>query len=181
MTDTRAIAPRAEELKAAFDIGFALAPSAQERVGFEDFLAIRAGRNPYALRLRDISGVVSNRKIAYLPSTVPAFLGVVGIRGTIFPAYRLAALLNGNAASEETKWLAICKTEEPLVLGFSELEGYLRIPSSEIQATQRGAEVWEYVRETVRAGGAVRPVICVPAAVQAIIDRLGERRAQKER
>src|SRR4051812_7736160 len=82
----------AQGLKRAFDGSFAAAPQRRD-ADTEDFLAIRLGCDPYALRLREIGGLFADRRISALPSGIVELLGIAGFRGTILPVYDLRMLL----------------------------------------------------------------------------------------
>src|SRR4029079_4392633 len=90
--DPRAAHPAAG-LRAEFDRGFALAPSAGGADGLEGHLAIRVGGDSCAPRLADLLGVYVDRKIVPLPSSVPTLLGIASFRGVLIPVHDLRLLL----------------------------------------------------------------------------------------
>ncbi|MGH9895296.1 MAG: chemotaxis protein CheW, partial [bacterium] len=62
MSQTPGLDVRVAALRQAFDESFA-APPPEESQGLEDLLRIRVAGDPYAIRLRDIAGVVARRKV----------------------------------------------------------------------------------------------------------------------
>lgn len=129
---------RVAELRRAFDRGFA-EPVAVATASMEDLLAIRVAGNPYALVSRELSGVVTDRKVVALPSRRSDLRGLAGIRGTIVPVYGLAELLGYDAPPSAATWLALCGRTDPVALAFDELDGFLRVPRADLHAAH-GAE-----------------------------------------
>ena len=79
MNQIPAVESKAAELRQAFDLSFALPPP-QELVEVEDLLTIRVAGDPYAIRLRDIAGMVAGRKVVPVPAVTPDLLGLAGSR-----------------------------------------------------------------------------------------------------
>jgi purine-binding chemotaxis protein CheW len=157
------------ELVRQFDRGFAERPAVRDQ-GFEDLLALRVGRDAFMIRLRQIAGLFSSRKIVPLPSPLPELLGLASFRATIVPVYDLSALL-GRSREIEPRWLVMA-TELPIALGFSELIGHRRLALSDIVPEQRGQGAGVHVRDVARADDGLYPVIDVGSLVTSI-RRLG--------
>jgi len=93
--EPRAAAPLVEtvaRMRAEFDGGFALSPPVASDAQVE-YLAIRVGGDPCALRLADLLGVYVDRKVVPLPSSVPSLLGIASFRGALVPVHDLRLLL----------------------------------------------------------------------------------------
>lgn len=169
-----ASAPRyavtAAELRRAFDHAFAEAPSLAT-APFEDFLAIRVGSDPYAVRLAEVSGVFVDRTVTRLPSPVPEFLGITGFRGTIVPVYDLRALLGYEAG--KPRWLLLTAAAT-LALAFDAFDGYLRLSRGDSEIEVQSEHSRQHVRGIVRVAEVLRPVVHLAAVVEAI-----ERREQQ--
>src|ERR1039458_7695948 len=92
MNEPQLVESKAAALRQAFDQSFALPPPpASQEV--EDLLAIRVAGNPYAIRLRDIAGIVAGRKVVPVPAVRLDLLGLAGIRGGVVPVFGLASIL----------------------------------------------------------------------------------------
>jgi len=115
---------RAAELRDAFDRVFAQAPS-PEAGAMESLLTIRIGANPYALRLKEVSGLFADKKVTWLPSSAPELLGLAGIRGTVLPVYDLGRLL-GCPTAGAPRWLVVIAAM-PVALAFEAFDGYLTV------------------------------------------------------
>ncbi|MEA2749205.1 MAG: hypothetical protein QOI41_3348 [Myxococcales bacterium] len=172
---------RAAELRAAFDQSFAELPN-EAIVHFEDFLAIRIGGDPFAMRLRDVAGLYADRAITSVPSPVSELVGVAGFRGGLVPVYDLRALL-GYPVSEPTRWLVLVTTQldpsapaTPVALAFDHFEGHLRVSPDAITAGASDGR-FAYVRELVSVEGGPRPIMDVGALLEAITKRV--KREQK--
>jgi chemotaxis signal transduction protein len=156
--ETLAVPDKAAELRQAFDRSFAVPPpNASEEI--EDLLTIRVAGDPYAIRLRDIAGMVAVRKVVPVPAATPHLLGLLGIRGNIVPVFGLASILGYPQGPEPPRWMILCGGEQPIGLAFSDFEGHLRISRSCLH---------DQVANTV-AG--VRTVIDIPPVVAAIRKR----------
>jgi len=171
---------RAAELRTAFDACFA-APfrgSAPETVAL---LLVRVGPHDYAIRVSDLSGLVSGRKIAPLPSGRSELLGLAGIRGSVVAVYGLAAVLGHPPQVLDSPWLALAGAPEPVGFAFDALQGFLRVEAGLIHGADPAEPIRGHVREVVRVGAATRRVIDVRGAVLALEQRAGEPGTAKER
>jgi chemotaxis signal transduction protein len=156
----------------AFDRAFAAAPitAAEES---EDLLAIRVAGHAYALRLREIRGIAASRKIVPLPSSRRDLMGIAAIRGTLVAVYSLAVLLGYGADSKPTAWLALVGATDPIGLGFEEFEGFLRVRSTDLHATQPAEGRRPGAGEVVRVDGQSRRVIDIPSTLGTLEVRAG--------
>lgn len=155
---------RAAELRRAFDELFARAPAGATGKA-DELLAVQLGVDRYLLPLSDLAGLVADRRVVALPSATPAFLGVVGVRGAIVPAWDLGTLLGYPAGERSPKWLAITKTPR-IGLAFASFGGQLKRPSSASNAAERSDGA--HVREAVRVDGRVYRIIDVRSILAAI-------------
>jgi len=147
----------------------------------EDLLAIRVSRDAYAIRVSEISGLATDRKIVAFPSPIPELLGVAGIRGALVPVYSLAMLLGYNAETERTRWLALCGTEDPVALVFSDFEDYVRVPLTQLYAAEQKDVARTHVEHVVRATDMVRAVVSIPLIRKTIQRRCANDSVSKER
>lgn len=156
------------EMRRLFDESFAVA-SAGRPAALEPMLAIGAGGEPFALRVREISGLaVNNEKVVPVPSRVPELLGLTGIRGVVIPVFSLARLLGFDAEGGPTRWLVFAgERQTPIALAFETMERLFEVSSSEIFARQ-DASAHRYVGATVRTDTTLRGVISIPALVEHI-------------
>jgi chemotaxis signal transduction protein len=148
----------------AFDQAFAVPPITRVDT-FEDLLAVRVAGDPYALRVREITGLVASRRIVPLPSRRPELLGVAGNRGSLVAVYSLAALLGYGADSKPASWLALAGTGEPIGLGFEEFEGFLRVRSADVHAARAAEAERPHVAEVVVVGNQSRRVVDIPSTL----------------
>ena len=137
---------------------------------------MRLSGNPYAIRVTEITGLANNRKTVAIPSPIPELLGIAGIRGGLVPIYSLVALLGYARDATPARWLALCGNEDQVGLGFSELEGYLRVPAAQIYAVSQENINGGHVKDVARVDGLVRPVVSMPSVVEIIRRRAGENR-----
>lgn len=166
-TTAREAAPQglsALQLRQDFDQSFAQPP--QEAAGTtEDYLAIRLGADPHALRLAEIASLAPLAVPTRVPGPCPELLGLTGFRGRLVPVYDLRALL-GYAAPALPRWRVVLAAR-PVALGFDDFEGHLRLPR---QAAAAGSgQAHRHVREVLHAGGAgVRPIVSLESVLEAI-------------
>jgi chemotaxis signal transduction protein len=123
---------RAAQLRAEFDATFAAA-----RVHRDDtrqgFLAVRLGAHAHALRMSEIAGIFSKKKVTPVPSDARAFLGIAAVRGSAFvPVFDLRALLGGGPAGA-APWLVVAH-DLNVAYAFEHLDGHLRSDDAPIAA-----------------------------------------------
>jgi len=164
------MANRAADFRNAFDKTYALPRVSGDNAAGEDFLAIRIAGDGYAVRLREISGLVKGRRIVACPSQVPEFQGIAGVRGTLVSVYSLPALLGYHIDIERAPWLLLCDREESVGFAFTEFTGFTRaLPGQIYCETGSNAPSTQSARtaQVLRTGGEVRAIVS--------IDRLLER------
>lgn len=163
----------AATLRRHFDEAFA-APASSITTPLEDLLAIRVGSNPYALRLSEIAGLYAGIKIVPVPSPVAQLLGIVGIRGTMVPIYDLAALLRYTPEAN-SRWFVLARAPQPVGFAFETFESHLQVPQASfaggnVENADTGGAV-QHMRGTVRAAGALRPIIHLASMLEMIGDK----------
>jgi purine-binding chemotaxis protein CheW len=161
---------RLDELRRAFDAGFAAPPTEPaERV---DLIALRAGRLLCAVRISEIARVAPLRGIAPLPCREPSLLGVASVRGSVVPVYDLAALA-ADGASRSPRWMLLSAGADRVALAFDEIEEYLRVvPDQLVAASEVGSAGRPVAAEAVRVGSSLRPVVSVASVLRHLKLRL---------
>ena len=158
----------AAALRRSFDDGFA-APAISMNESQEGMLAIRVGADPYALLLSDIMGLYSDVRIIAVPSRVPQFKGIVGLRGIMVPVYDLAALMHYPPAPS-TRWMVLAGGTRPVGFAFESFEAHLRVPAASVQngadVGEEGGATRQYTRGSVRAAGVLRAIIRMDAVMK---------------
>lgn len=158
---------RAAELQAMFDSSFARARNFDDSPT-EDFLAIRLGAEPCAIRLAEITGLYADKPITRVPGRVAALLGIASFRGVILPVYDLAMLV-GYPPSAAPRWLVVAASV-PVALAFDGFDQHLRIAHEDIVSQEAGHPARGHVRGRVRAGARAWPVVELAAAMATIIN-----------
>jgi chemotaxis signal transduction protein len=159
----------AADLRRDFDQVFAQPPCAS-RDAPDDFIAIGLCGEPHALRVIDVSGVLPLNKLGRFPSPVAELCGVIGLRGALMPVYDLRMLL-GYVPRQAALWLAVAAAA-PVALAFDTLDGHLRA-GRDARAQQPGAEDGRrHVREVLRDGPGLRPIVSIASVLDAIQARL---------
>ena len=162
---------RAQALRRAFDQSFAQAPRSAPATR-HDLLAIRLGRDAYAIRLPQLAGIFADKVVTRLPHTDAACLGIAGFRGALVPVYDLRVLL-GHPGAATPRWLALASFS-CVAVAFDALDGYLRVPQEQLAPrTHDDAAQRPHVRELVHgtAATALRPVIDLVSIVATIEQR----------
>jgi chemotaxis signal transduction protein len=168
--DAERISAVAAALRRSFDDSFA-AHATSMNESQEGMLAIRVGADPYALLLSEIMGLYSDVRVIAVPSPVPQFKGIVGLRGMIAPVYDLAALMHYPPAAS-TRWMVLAGGARPVGLAFESFEAHLRVSAASAQnggdAGGGGGATRQYTRGSVRAAGALRAIIRMDAVMKQI-------------
>jgi chemotaxis signal transduction protein len=160
-----ALDARALELRRAFDRSFAEAAVSIQSES-EDLLAIRVAGEPYALRMRELSGLSLCRKLVPLPSRMPHLLGLVAVRGALIPVHELGTALGHVKGGKPARWLAVCGGLEPIALAFEELEAFMRVRRSDVVAAH-GQRVGPHAAGLVRREGVTRVLVDVASVCAA--------------
>ncbi len=181
MTSLSPIAARVAELRRTFDQARAVPSSSAGDIQAESLLAIRVSRDAYAIRVSEISGLATDRKIVAFPSLIPELLGVAGIRGSLVPVYSLAGLLGYGGETGQVRWLVLCGTEEPFALAFNDFEGYLQMPRTLLHQAEQKDVTRTHVTHVARATDMVRAVVSIPLLRETIQERCRKNGVPKER
>jgi chemotaxis signal transduction protein len=169
---------KAAELRQAFDQAFAEAHGSSV-APYEDFLAVRVGLGPYALRLVEISGFFAVKNITWVPSPVRELLGIVGVRRTLLPVYDLRALL-GDVVDTTPRWLVVAAAS-PVGLAFDQLDGYLHLRRESMTPVAQADARTPYMREVVPASNPPRSIVDVASVLRGIENLVRHATPQKER
>lgn len=141
---------RAAMLRQAFDRSFT-EPVRHDAATLVDFLAIRVGDQPWAIRLDEVAGLYAGRSITPVPSSAAGLVGIAGFRGTILPIYDLARLL-GRAASAPLRWL-VTAAGAPAGFAFEGFDRHVRVRADAVLRQPDGQG------ESILMEDRVRPVI----------------------
>ena len=151
---------RVREMRRAFDESFAEAPGG-DAVETEDLLAIRVAGDAYALRLRDVRGLLACPSLAPLPGRRGEVTGLAAVKGALLPVFSLARLLGYDG--DRGLWLAVVGREEPAAVAFDRFESMIRLSRSELCAPDNAAGARPFVMHVVRVAGASRGVVDLAA------------------
>jgi purine-binding chemotaxis protein CheW len=128
----------------------------------DELLALRAGGDRYAMRLRQAAGLFSDRPVTPLPGPVPALLGVAGFSGTIVPVYDLGALL-GRPSTGLPRWLVLATGSPAFAVAFDSLDGHVRIRTGDLIAEPAGQPPHGCLRGMAALPDGTRPIVDLPA------------------
>jgi chemotaxis signal transduction protein len=107
----------AATLRRAFDESFAGVPEV-EHDDVQSFLGVGIHGASFAIRMREIAGIVTGRKVIPLPTSVDSFAGLTTHRGVLVPIYDLGVLLGHGSST--CSWIAFAKVRDALLgFGFS--------------------------------------------------------------
>lgn len=167
------LALKLAELQRAFDASFE-APALTRDVEHEDMLAIQVQGGRFAVRISELAGVHAARKIVPLPSALLGLVGLVGVRGRLVAAYRLADLLGpAPAAAPESRlrWFLLCREDTQVGLAIEGIDAYLRVPKAEVHRVQGDETLGEHVSDVIRGEGGARGVLNMESILAAIARR----------
>jgi purine-binding chemotaxis protein CheW len=159
------IAERAAEMRRDFDRAFA-APVRFDQVLQDNFLAIKVGGQPCAIRLSEIAGLHVDKKITPVPGGNAALRGIAGFRGVIVPVYDLAAVLGFPGASS-TRWMVIAKATSA-ALAFESFERQLRVLPDGVVPQSTGTELRGCSRAFLRIPEFSGPVIHLASVIDIV-------------
>jgi len=164
-----ALSEKAVALRAAFDRSFAERARLQTST-HADFLTIRLGTHPFALRLADVASLVTDREITRLPGPRAELIGIAGFRGAIVPVYDLGALLS-YPASPAPRWLVVASAAQ-VALAFEAFDGHMRVAADAVTPGDGKGPAGTYVREVLQWGGVACHIIELAQVIEAIRGRM---------
>jgi chemotaxis signal transduction protein len=170
MTDS-ALARAATALREAFDRSFAEMPAAAGEP-LEDFLFIRVGDDPYALRRSHVARLEADRVVVPVPSAMAEFLGMAAFRGSMAPVFDLRALF-GHSKGDRLRWLVLANHAARIAFAFDRFEGYVRARTGAPAASSAASPV---LREVVLVESGFRPLVDLPALAGVIAARVNQDR-----
>jgi chemotaxis signal transduction protein len=176
---------RAGQLRRDFDQGFA-EPLRSGKEELEALLTLRVGGEPYAVKIAEITGLIADRRIVSLPAMAPAFLGIVGLRGSVVPVWSLGALLGYAANTEVPRWLILAGGDgnrQALGLAFEQYDGHRSVPRtalSESGAPDQEVPTPSFVGQSVRLESTEIGVLSISSIANGIRQRLGLENGQAE-
>jgi chemotaxis signal transduction protein len=169
------------ELRDAFDRMFTMARQCEGSAPSENLILTRVSGHPYALKVSEIAGIVTDRKTIAIPSRASELLGVAAIRGGFVPMYSLAALLGYPAEEGRARVHVLCRSEELIGLALSSFEGYHRVSATEIYLAERDKASRARANQVVRISETVRAIIDIPYLLQVIGKRCAANAAEEGR
>lgn len=185
----RDLAERVVAARRSFDLAFA-EPRREAEAARVSALSIEAGGDVYVVRLASVGGVHVDRPLTRLPGETKAFLGVVALGPALVPAWDLRVLLGyapppspsarGGPPAEAPRWLMTVK-EAGLALAFDSCAGAIHPPASDFAARGPSERGSAHVRELVRWGGGLLPVLDVESVLAAIRSLARPVEGRKER
>src|SRR5690606_8463652 len=127
------------------------------------------GGESYALDLADIAGLHLDRRIAPVSGSVPEWLGMAGIRGTLVSVYSLAMLMGHDRPSAaQTRWLALCGTNRSIGLAFEAFEHHFSLDPGRITPAASGERNAGHVSAIADTGEEKRLIIHVGAILTTV-------------
>ena len=170
----------AAAMREEFDRSFAVAPEVAPVV-FESFLAVRAGGDPYVIRLSDITSLHRDRKVVPFVNSGSQLLGIMAFRGAMAPVYDLRALL-GYPGGPTPRWLVLAGMPSPVGLAFDLCEGHLRVAQDSVSRPDvKESARRQHVEGVVHGADAARPIIRIASMLEAIARRAPQDSPRKER
>lgn len=161
----------ADDLRSAFDAGFAYPSRATERDAVA-LLALRVAGAPVAVRVLETGGLMPVRPIVPVPGRRPELLGVAGVRGALVPVYSLARLL-GRAEDDPPRWIVLAANAagDRVGLAVATFERHLLVPSGELRPAAPTGAAAAHAPELLYDDGTACPVLSVPSLLRTITGR----------
>jgi chemotaxis signal transduction protein len=166
--DRLAASTRRATMRQLFDSAFAR-PVTAVTESFADLLAVRVGGDPYALRLRDITGLHVDLDIVPVPSPAQHLLGIAALRGTMAPVYDLAGLL-GYPPARRSRWIVMTGSEHSVGLAFESFDAHVRVSETQMdsKAPIESPQARAFAHGVVDAAAALRPILQIAVLIQSI-------------
>lgn len=111
--------------------------SAKEDRTFKEFLCFKLGTEEYGIDVSLAKEIIKNRAITEVPKTMDFILGVISIRGEVFPVFDLKKILaiDSDSISITAKIIIIDYNGEKVSLIVDSISQIKKIPNDAIEAT----------------------------------------------
>lgn len=163
--DPRLLPAMARELRQAFDSTFAR-PLPAAKPPATTLLLVRAGDELFAVKRSELTGFVRADGITPAPGGSPAFLGLAGARGGLYPVWSLAGLLGrSQAAGTAGGWLLLAEARADAPCAFA-CDAFLEpifVPETEFAAAGQRETGAGFVQALVPWNSGLVPVVSLPA------------------
>jgi purine-binding chemotaxis protein CheW len=179
VSDDFATTRNAKALALDFDRTFA-DPRRATVEDMEGLLALSVDGDAFAVRLRDVTGLIVDRKIVALPSPISALLGIVGLRNGIAPVYSLDVLLGYATSRDAPRWLLLVGAGPLFGLAFEDFDGHRQIARADVSSAQ-GETPGAHVPESVRIDDIQRGLLSIAALTETIKALVADNARNKER
>ncbi len=169
------VSAKASELRAAFDAAFAVPPPPPSPPTVA-LLIVRAGGELLAVKRAETTGFARGENLALAPGRSPAFLGLAGVRGGLFPVWSLAGLLGRTPApATGAGWLVLAEARAgaPCAFACEAFEQMIFVPEAVFAEAGRRDARSGLGPAMAPWGAALVPVVDLPA-LQAEISQRNE-------
>ncbi len=160
-----ALLERARTLRAAFDRSFQVERVVSDAQRF-DFLTIRVASERHALRLPEVLGLYTERRLVPAPSRLPALVGLSAFRGVVTPVYDLGVLLGYRATARATSWLVVARGSAPIGFSFDGFDAHLRAAEADLVAAPAASS--SEASAALRVGDGVIPLLDLPRLIESV-------------
>ena len=158
------LSTKARELRQAFDESFAVPPPPPAPPAVA-LLLVRVAGELLAIRRTDMAGFVRGENLALVPSGIPAFLGLAGLRGGLYPVWSLASLLGRSPPPAGSGcWLVLAESRDaPCAFACEAFEKMIFVPAAAVTGHARHDESAGFIPAMAPWASALVPVIDLPA------------------
>lgn len=159
------LSTKAGELRQAFDAAFAVSPPPPPPPTVA-LLLVRVGGELAAVKRTEMTGFVCGDAVVLMPARSPAFLGIAGLRGGLYPVWSLAVLLGRPPAPPGTaRWLLLAEASgaAPCAFACEAFEKMIFVPESVVAGPARHDAPAGLTAVVVPWGAALAPLIDLPA------------------
>lgn len=154
----------AEALRTEFDEAFSR-PVRDEAVRTERLVLIGVGAERYAVRLRELGGLLSLPVLTELPGRVPHRLGICAVRGRLVAFFDLASVLGIDGSGRAAR-IGLLRGDEAVGLACHELAGLMAVPSDEIRPA--GPGTGSFTDAMAETDGERVPVLSLRRVVESV-------------
>lgn len=167
-------------LREEFDASFTTA--AAPRPETQDFLTLRIGDDPYAVRVAELAGIHRDRTVRSMNSRGEGgFLGLAHVRGAMSAVYDLGVLLGYPANRAPLPWIVVVRGPALVALAFESFGAHVRLPLDAVSEAAGGNIARKHVRGAVDAEGVTHPLIDLESLLEAISTRATHQRKRDDR
>jgi chemotaxis signal transduction protein len=173
------------KLREEFDQAFARQRVREVEHG-EDVLAVRLGRDAYALRISEVASVHVGARVVSVPTDLGSLRGIAAFRSNVVAVYDLGSLLGARAAGDPhgpPPAIVLVRARSTVALAVTSVRGYARIDRGRLPVSLAARQHPAHVVGVLQLGDTPTMLVDLSSVLEtlfATIDQIATKGSRKD-